>query len=214
MLCGLTGVAKAGNDRHTVLQRLIMHIKLSNWDQNVVMGDMPQLPTSGRWRCSVLESGVTLVWFGKISCAVSMWSRSQSYGARVWPSTVPEAHGMFFPGSTDLTVVCWLHRYSICFASNSRLKSAAIGRCHPRIRVPLVHSRSCAPLEEWCQQRPLAKSIFELGGTPLISCGSPAQHLENLFRGSDVESAARAVNVHGERADHKEELVATAAIVE
>ena len=37
------------------------------------MGDMPQLTTSVRWRCSVLESGETLVWFGE---DLKRWSSS------------------------------------------------------------------------------------------------------------------------------------------
>ena len=106
VLSGLTGVAKAGNDRHTVPQRLIMHIKLSNWDQNVVMGGMLQLPTSGRWSCSVLESGVTLVWFGeglkRCFCVVEVpkpWRTCVAF-------TALEARGLFFPGSMGQDHLC------------------------------------------------------------------------------------------------------------
>ena len=45
------GVAKARNDRNTGPQHLIMNIKVSNWAENIIAGDMPQLPTSGQWRC-------------------------------------------------------------------------------------------------------------------------------------------------------------------
>ena len=38
MLGGLMGVAKAGIDRNTSPQRLIVNIKLSNWAQNVITG--------------------------------------------------------------------------------------------------------------------------------------------------------------------------------
>ena len=44
VLGGLMGVAKAGNDRNTGPQRLIMNIKVSNWAQNIIAGNMPQLP--------------------------------------------------------------------------------------------------------------------------------------------------------------------------
>ena len=57
VLDGLIEFAKAGSDRNTGPQRLIMNIKVSNWAQNVIAGDMPQLPTSGQWRCLVLEDG-------------------------------------------------------------------------------------------------------------------------------------------------------------
>ena len=45
----LMRVAKAGNNRNTGPQRLIMNIKVSNWAQHVISGDMPQLPTGGVW---------------------------------------------------------------------------------------------------------------------------------------------------------------------
>ena len=70
------------------------------WDQNVIMGDMPQLPTSGQWRCSVLESGVTLVWFGEDlkRCFFNVVEIPKP-----WPTfvafTAPEARCLFFPGS-------------------------------------------------------------------------------------------------------------------
>ena len=40
--------ARASNDCHTVPQHLNTNIKLSNWEQHVVVGDLPLLPTSGR----------------------------------------------------------------------------------------------------------------------------------------------------------------------
>ena len=46
VLGGLMGVAKGGNDRNTGPQRLIMNIKVSNWAQHVISGDMPQLPSA------------------------------------------------------------------------------------------------------------------------------------------------------------------------
>ena len=89
VLGGLMGVAKAGNDRNTGPQRLIMNIKVSNWAQNVIAGDMLQLPTSGQWRCLVLEDGE--LWFGpeKISNAVSTCSKFQKRGANGWPLQPP-----------------------------------------------------------------------------------------------------------------------------
>ena len=43
-----TGVARAGNDCHTVPQHLNTNIKLSIREQHVVVGDMQHLSTSGR----------------------------------------------------------------------------------------------------------------------------------------------------------------------
>ena len=51
VLSDLTGVAKAGNDRHTVHQRLTINVKLSNWNQNVFSSDTPHLTSNGHWRC-------------------------------------------------------------------------------------------------------------------------------------------------------------------
>ena len=51
MLSGLTGEAEAGNDRHTVPWRFTVNVKLSNWNQNVVTGYTPHLPSKGQWRC-------------------------------------------------------------------------------------------------------------------------------------------------------------------
>ena len=56
----LMGVAKTGNDRDSGPQRLIMNVKVSSWAQVTIAGDTPQLPTSGQWRCLVLEDGETL----------------------------------------------------------------------------------------------------------------------------------------------------------
>ena len=96
VLSGLTGVAKAGNDRRTVPQRLIMHIKLTSWDQNVVIGDMPQFPTCGRWRCSVLESGVTLVWFGEDLKRCFYVVEIPKPRRTCVAFTAPEGRGLFF----------------------------------------------------------------------------------------------------------------------
>ena len=92
VLGGLMGVAKAGNDRDTGPQRLIMNIKVSNWAQNVIAGDMPQLPNSQpvdnggvwSWRMGKL-------WFGpeKISNAVSTCSKFPKRGANGWPLQPP-----------------------------------------------------------------------------------------------------------------------------
>ena len=79
VLGGLMGVAKAGNDRNTGPQRLIMNIKVSDWAQNVIAGDMPLLPTSGRWPCLILNDGENLVWSGEdLKC-------SHNRGANAWP---------------------------------------------------------------------------------------------------------------------------------
>ena len=76
VLGGLMVAAKAGYDRNTGPQRLIMN----NWAQNVITGDMPQLPMSGQWRCLVLEDEETLVWSGRTSSAVSLCSRVRNHG--------------------------------------------------------------------------------------------------------------------------------------
>ena len=41
------GFARGGSDRSTGPERLIMNIKVSNWAQHVISGDMPQRPSSG-----------------------------------------------------------------------------------------------------------------------------------------------------------------------
>ena len=83
------GVAKTGNDRNTSPQRLIMNITAANWAQNVIAGDMPQLPTSGQWRCLVLEDGK--FWFApeKISNAVFTCSKFPNRGANGCPLQLP-----------------------------------------------------------------------------------------------------------------------------
>ena len=71
---GGLGVAKT-SDRNTG-QRLIMNINVSNWAQNVIEGDMPQLLTSGGgvwvWRTKLWSGS------GRTSSAVSMCSRSRN----------------------------------------------------------------------------------------------------------------------------------------
>ena len=74
------GAAKASNDRNTGPQRLIMNIKVSNWPQNVITGNMPQLPTSGLWRCCRWKT--KKLWCGpeRTSSAVSLCSRFRNHG--------------------------------------------------------------------------------------------------------------------------------------
>ena len=45
VLGGLMGVAKAGDNRNIGPQRLIMNINVTHRAQNIIAGDMPQLPT-------------------------------------------------------------------------------------------------------------------------------------------------------------------------
>ena len=77
VLGGLMGVANAGNDRNTGPQRLIMNIKVPNWAQNVIAGDMPR--KMGK------------LWFGpeKIPNAVSTCSKFPNRGANGWPLQPP-----------------------------------------------------------------------------------------------------------------------------
>ena len=89
VLGGLMGVAKAGNDRNTGPQRLIMNIKVSNWAQNVIAGDMPQLQPVDNG--SVWSWRMGKLWFGpeKISNAVSTFPKFQNRGANGWPLQPP-----------------------------------------------------------------------------------------------------------------------------
>ena len=97
------GVAKAGNDRNTGPQRLIMNIKVSNWARNIIA----VLPTVGQWRCLILEEEETL-WSGpvKISSAVSMCSQSQSHSVGGWHLQNLVNRDCFVPGSSGQVHLC------------------------------------------------------------------------------------------------------------
>ena len=103
---GLMEVAKAGNGRNIGPQRLIMNIKLSNWAQHVMSGDMSQLPTSGQWRGLVLEGGETLVWPGEdLKCCFYVFEIPEPW--RRWmASSAPVARSCFYPGSTGQVHLC------------------------------------------------------------------------------------------------------------
>ena len=62
--------------------------KVSNWAQNVIAGDMPQLPSDN---CGVWSWRMGKLWFGpeKISNAVSTCSKNQNRGANGWPLQPP-----------------------------------------------------------------------------------------------------------------------------
>ena len=211
VLGGLMGVAKAGNDRNSGPQRLIMNIKVSNWAQNVIAGDMPQLPTSGQWRCLVLEDEETLVLSGKdlICCFYVFeipkpWRKWMAF-APPWPVVVfiLAARGKstsvrkLFPWWISATRVIqhvhrrlWPLRYTICAVSSRRQKFAAT-----------EVSRAAVPLELVCSSR--GKVSREAAGQNELYVGrgtadsfwQPSKW-ENPFRVSKVGSAARAVELY------------------
>ena len=100
------GVARGGSDRSTGPQRLNMNIKVSNWAQHVISGDMPQRPSSGPWRCLILEDGETLVWSGEdLKCCFTVFEIAKPW--RRWMAfAAPVARSCFFPGSTGMVYIC------------------------------------------------------------------------------------------------------------
>ena len=106
VLGSLMGVAKAGNDRVSGPQRLIMKIKVSSCAQVTIAGDIPQLHTSGQWRRLVLEDGETLVWSGEgLKCCFyvfeipKLWRRWMAFSALLQSS----AHGLGISHRSDST---------------------------------------------------------------------------------------------------------------
>ena len=104
MLGDLIGVAKGGNDREHLLPASHHEHQGTQLDQHVISGDMPQLHSSGQWRCLVSENGETLVWSGEdlkycfyVFEIPKPWRRWMAFAA-------PVARSCFFRCSTG--VVC------------------------------------------------------------------------------------------------------------
>ena len=106
VLGGLMAVAKAGDDRNTIPQRLIMNIKVSNWAQNIIAGDMPQLSTSGQWRCLIQEEEEPLIWSGEDpKCCFYVFENPKPW--RRWMAFAkPVSRDCSVPGSSGQVYLC------------------------------------------------------------------------------------------------------------
>ena len=209
-LGGLMGVAKAGDDRNTGPQHLIMNIRVSNWAQNIIAGDMPQLPTSGQWRYLILKEEETLIWSGEdLKCCFHVFEIPKPW--RRWVAFAKlVSRNCFVPGSSGQVYLCskvvpmgWVSATGVIQHGHHRLLTSPLQhlRClEPAAEVrrhwplPAEGSRTTSSLEFVCPTRGAALGPDELhvGRGSADSVWAPSVWC-NPFRVSEVGSAARAV---------------------
>ena len=128
-----------------------MNIKVSIWAQNIIASDMPQLPTSGQWRCLILGEEETLVWSGKdLKCRFYVFEIPKPW--RRWMAFAkPVNRDYFVPGSSGQVYLCskvvpmgWVSAIRVIQHVHRRLPTS-----------PLQHLRCLEPAAEVRRDRPL-----------------------------------------------------------
>ena len=193
------GVAKGGNDRNTGPQRLIMNIKVSNWVQHVISDDTSQLPSSGQWRCLILEDGETLVWSGEdLKCCFYVFEKPW----RRWMTfAVSAVRSCCFPDSTGIVYLCsklmsmgWTSAIGTFNMLIVVVASPALPRdwsLFPENSNSIVSAELCCPT-----RGKLSKATLEHNELHVGRDIADSSIWEDPFRVSKVGPATRAVDLY------------------